>query len=111
MPGQVDRGKQQIAHFLGQCRTVIFGHGFEYFVELFAHLVQHRQGIRPVETDLGRAFLQLGGPGQGRQGGRHVIEQRQLLGNALLGPFLGLYFFPALLDLGLVEFWCIQRRV
>jgi len=60
MPGQIDHGKQQIADLVGHRHRIIFRHGFEHFIELFADLVEDRQGIRPVETDLPGALLQLG---------------------------------------------------
>ncbi|MNR66960.1 hypothetical protein D3C85_1907080 [compost metagenome] len=52
MPRQVDHGKQQIADFIGNRHRVVVGHRFEYFIEFFTNLVQHRQRIGPVETDL-----------------------------------------------------------
>src|SRR5471032_3157351 len=60
MSRQVDHGKQQIADFIGDRCRVIVGHGFEHFIELFTDLVQHRQGVRPVEPDLPGTLLQLG---------------------------------------------------
>ena len=55
--GQVDRGKQQVADFIGDGCRVVIGHGFEHFVQLFAHVIHHRQRGRPVETDLAGALL------------------------------------------------------
>ncbi|MNQ99138.1 hypothetical protein D3C85_1148610 [compost metagenome] len=56
---QIDHGKQQVTDLVGYRLRIILGHGFEHFVEFFAHLVQHRQGVRPVETDLPCPLLQF----------------------------------------------------
>ncbi|MNG21011.1 hypothetical protein D3C84_1053300 [compost metagenome] len=56
---QIDHGKQQVADLVGDRLRVILGHGFKHFVEFFAHLVQHRQSVRPVEADLPCALLQF----------------------------------------------------
>ncbi|MNN35447.1 hypothetical protein D3C81_1492970 [compost metagenome] len=60
--GQVDGGKQQVADLILERIGITVGHGLQDFIQLFAHLVQHRQCFRPVETDRGRTFLQFGCP-------------------------------------------------
>src|SRR5689334_16285670 len=52
MPRQIDHGKQQVADLVGHGFWIVFRHGFEHFIELFTHFIEHRQGVRPVEADL-----------------------------------------------------------
>ncbi len=112
MPREVDGDEQQIADLLGHGLGIVLAHRHEHLIEFLAHLVDHRQCVRPVETDLGRALLQLGGATQCRQRARHIVEQGQLLGRGgFLGAFLGLDLFPALLDGRLVEARQIERAV
>ncbi|MNP18980.1 hypothetical protein D3C76_1114870 [compost metagenome] len=59
MPRQIDHGKQQVTDLVGHGLGIIFRHGFEDFIELFTHFIQHRQGVRPVEADLPCALLQF----------------------------------------------------
>ncbi|RMQ54470.1 hypothetical protein ALQ01_05585 [Pseudomonas savastanoi pv. glycinea] len=112
MPGQVHDAEQQIADFLGNAFGVIVDHGFKNFIEFFTHLVDHWQRCRPVEADLRSTLLQFGGTTQRRQGHRHVIEQRQLLGRArLFGTLLGLDLVPTLVDLLVGQARRFCRRV
>ncbi|MNC32252.1 hypothetical protein D3C75_805970 [compost metagenome] len=112
MPRQIDHGKQQIADLVGHGFGIVFRHGFEHFIELFTHFIEHRQGVRPVKADLPRAFLQFCRTRQRRQCSRDVIEQRQLFGcRRFLRALFGLDLFPALLDLLFAQARNIQRRI
>ncbi|MNL48754.1 hypothetical protein D3C87_1716330 [compost metagenome] len=59
MSRQIDHGKQQVADLVGHRFRIVLGHGFENFVEFFAHLIEYRQRVRPVETDLPCTLLQF----------------------------------------------------
>ncbi|KPZ18253.1 Uncharacterized protein ALO56_05246 [Pseudomonas viridiflava] len=112
MSGQIHHNKQQIADFFGNAVSVIIDHCLKHFIEFFAHLVDHRQGGRPVEADLSGAFLQPGGAAQRRQRNRHVVEQGQLLGRGrLFCTLLGLDFIPAPINLLVRQAWGFHGRI
>ena len=96
MTRQVDHREQQVAQLILQ--TVVRGTGVDLgleLVELAVNVGDDMGGIGPVEADTGRALLQLGRTGQGREPGRHAVERRGTVSMPLgrrsaLGRLLGL---------------------
>ncbi|MNT06496.1 hypothetical protein D3C72_1411630 [compost metagenome] len=59
MTCQIDHGKQQVTDLVSYSHRIVFRHGFEHFIKLFTDFIEHRQGVRPVETDLPCPLLQF----------------------------------------------------
>ena len=94
MPGGVDAREEQVAELLGDFAGVRapVERGAQ-LPELLVDLVEDRRRVRPVETDSGRATLELLGARQRRQGEGHAVERAGCRACAR-GALFGLLPFP-----------------
>ena len=84
---EIDGGKEQVPE-LG--RNI--GIRRRNLVQLLAHLVENRRGVRPVETGPRRPALQLLRAHQRRQGQRHIVQHARTRRAGVVGLALALAF-------------------